>query len=638
MSRIIIILFLVLLMQQTNAQVVYTAANIPVSLKQNANAVIRKMETTVDMKSTDQVLISVKKVITVLNKNGEGDASIQLFYNKNAIIKNIKGEIYDAEGKLFSKIKLSSFTDESAVSRYSLFEDDRIKYFQPQMIDFPYTVVYEYEVKNLQNLLIPDWYINPDAEVAVESTHYQFICKPEDQVNIQAFHFPEKAVEKKEEKQMSYTWEALNLPAFRDEPFALPYYLNLPHIKIAPVKFSYYNSKGEYSNWKELGKWIYDSLLQSRQELNPATVDRMKELVKDATNPVEKAKLIYQYMQKKTRYISVQVGIGGFQPTQAAEVDQLGYGDCKALVNYMQSLLKAVDIPSYYCIVNAGSTKRSLDPNFASMNQANHVILCIPFASDTTWLECTSQTAPFGYLGDFTDDRNVLACTSTGGIILRTPELKTSQNVTSRKAKLYLDGDGSIKGKMTTLFKGSKFDEREGLRTASKTDQLKSLKEIYAIDNVDFSNLNFSQHQKAEPETVENCDLTIKNYASKTQNRVYLTLNLFNKKNSIPEVINRKQALYLNRGYQDIDEYQFFLPEGFVLEAKPNDVLIKNEYGTYELKTTLINKVLTYSRKFTLMNGTLAPSHYAAFVNFISQVNRNDQGKVVFNLTSLVQP
>ncbi len=55
-------------------------------------------------------------------------------------------------------------------------------------------------------------------------------------------------------------------------------------------------------------------------------------------------------MQDKTRYISVQIGIGGWKPMLADDVNKLGYGDCKGLTNYTKALLEAVDVPSYYTL------------------------------------------------------------------------------------------------------------------------------------------------------------------------------------------------------------------------------------------------------------------------------------------------
>src|SRR5690606_16757883 len=216
--------------------------------------------------------------------------------------------------------------------------------------------------------------------------------------------------------------------------------------------------KGSFSNWEEYGKWIYEALLKDRRELPDGTVQTVKRLTESIDDPKEKAKKIYEYMQQKTRYVSIQIGIGGYQPFLASDVDRTSYGDCKALVNYTQGLLDVVGIKSHYVVVAAGDKKKDAIPEFASMNQVNHAILSIPFEVDTVWVDCTSKVNPFGFLGTFTDDRLAVACTPDGGKLVRTPKFdaQTSQQV--RAASFKLDSLGAIAGTMETVFDGWQYD------------------------------------------------------------------------------------------------------------------------------------------------------------------------------------
>ena len=119
-----------------------------------------------------------------------------------------------------------------------------------------------------------------------------------------------------------------------------------------------------------------DKLLSGTQELPEEVKTEITELTKDASSPIEKAKIVYNYMQNKTRYISIQVGIGGWKPMLAEDVDRLGYGDCKGLSNYTKALLDYVGVTSYYTVVYGGSDIRDIDSDFSSL-QGNHAILSI---------------------------------------------------------------------------------------------------------------------------------------------------------------------------------------------------------------------------------------------------------------------
>ena len=98
--------------------------------------------------------------------------------------------------------------------------------------------------------------------------------------------------------------------------------------------------------------------------------------------------------------------LGGLQPFDAKTVFETGCGDCKALSNYMFSLLKLIGVRSYPAIVSSGTYIEPIFLEFPNFQQFDHAILCVPHLKDTIWLECTNQKIPFGFLGDFTDDRH----------------------------------------------------------------------------------------------------------------------------------------------------------------------------------------------------------------------------------------
>jgi hypothetical protein len=272
------------------AQDTYDASLIPSALLARANATIRNEETIVDMQSPNEVNYTVNKAITILNKNGDNSARLVLFYDKSTFIKNVKGEIYNEFGKLVGKFSQSDFRDESAVQGFSLFEDSRVKYYSPSVNTYPYTVVFHYEIKFKQNLIIPDWIPKSANDVSVEKSSYTFISKPSDEFRIHTQNYTDNPKDNSNEKQKILVWKVNNLVGIKPEPYSPDKETYLTNVKIAPKHFSYFNYKGDYTNWEELGKWTYDNLLKGRNIVPPATVQLIKDLVKNEPNEKEKGK------------------------------------------------------------------------------------------------------------------------------------------------------------------------------------------------------------------------------------------------------------------------------------------------------------------------------------------------------------
>jgi hypothetical protein len=632
MMRLTLITFCLLaFVKFANAQN-YDASLISKDLLPYASAVVRNKEVSIEVKDLDNTIYRIKEAITVLNKNGDDIAHIVIEHDKSNIIKNIKGVAYDEFGKPIKKFSESDFEDESAWDGFSLFTDTRLKHYLPAITQYPYTIAYEYEVRLKQSLDLPNWEPNPYPGEAVEKSSFTFSCKPDFNIRYKENNIPGKAeISTNAQGLKTYTWKISNLKAVKNEPFS-PYpdqYLS--SVKIAPEKFTFYGLSGSFNSWKELGKWEYDKLIASRQQLPDETVEHIKEITKGIADPKLKAKEIYEYMQGKTHYISVQVGVGGNQPFLAADVDKQNYGDCKALVNYTQALLKAVNIESYYCVVESGSEyKVSLDNDFPSMNQGNHIILCLPFKNDTTWADCTSQTIPFGYLGDFTDDRNVLACTPDGGKLMHTPKYTTLDNSEIRKANFIISETGALSGDMLTTFKGTNYDERDYIIGEPTTEQYKKLQKIYPINNLEIERLQLKQEKTFDPVTNENIKLKARDYASISDGKFYFMLNPVNRlSNPLRQVRNRVTNVYINRGYTDEDEIVYTIPKGYKLEKLPLNKSIDKPFAKFEAIMVLKDNKLTYKRKFQLFDGTYSKDTYQDLVDFYQAVYDADEYNVV---------
>lgn len=610
----------------------YDVSLISKDLLPYASAVVRDEQSGIEVKDLDNVIYHYKTIVTILNKNGDEQAHLQVNYDKNSNIKYIKGIIYNSFGIQIRKISESDFEDVATTDGFSLFQDSRAKIYEPAVTDYPYTIEYEYEVRAKQTLTFPDWTPDPELGIAVEKSSFTFTCKPDFTIRYKELNMPSGAdISTNKDGLKTYTWQVSNLKAVKDEPYNANPDNYLSSVKIAPVTFKDEGFTGSFTNWNELGKWIYDKLLINRQDISPETAQYITQLTAGITDPKLKAKKIYEYMQGKTHYVSVQVGIGGYQPFPAADVDKLNYGDCKALVNYTRALLKVVGIESYYCVVMADDERKiSLLSDFASMTQANHIILCIPFKNDTTWSDCTSQTIPFGYLGDFTDDRTVLACTPQGGKLMHTPKYTTEANLQLRKADFTINTDGELSGGMTTIFKGTQYINREGTIDESPTERVKTMHNIYAINNLNIEKLEFKQDKGSQPVTTENIQLKAPEYASVSDGKIYFLPNIANRMYNIPrQVHNRVTDVYINEGYTDEDEVTYTLPPGYHQDSSPLNVRIRKPFGTFTATTQLVGNQLIYHRKLEFIDGTYPKDDYQELVDFYQDIYDNDGHDVI---------
>src|SRR5690606_14080670 len=93
-----------------------------------------------------------------------------------------------------------------------------------------------------------------------------------------------------------------------------------PLVKLIPNKFQLEGVNGSFENWEQFGKWYYSNLLNNKRDLTAKDKQTVSQLISGVSDPVEKIRILYQYMQSKTRYVNVVIGIGGWEPFPASYV------------------------------------------------------------------------------------------------------------------------------------------------------------------------------------------------------------------------------------------------------------------------------------------------------------------------------
>ncbi len=607
----------------------FPVSAIPAELKYRANAVIRRSEIVIDIKATDHVLYTEKKTVTVFNEAGERDALLVIGYDPNLQIRSVTGRIYNDLGFVVRRFTDKDLNDGSAVSDFSLFEDSRVKRLSRPAVPFPYTLEYEYELRAKQTLYFPDWYPVSAPATALEEATFTVKAFAGFPVRFKERHYP-GTVTHTEAQGASWTWRLASQKPVRDEPLSPDPSTLLTSVQLAPSTFQYGSMKGAFTDWSSFGTWVQNALLAGRSTLSAATRVEIIGLVEKMNDPREKAKAVYTYFQRKIRYVSVQIGIGGFQPMPAADVDRLGYGDCKGLVNYLRALLNIAGVESWYTIVEAGDTKQGPEADFPTINFGNHVILCLPFERDTTWLEATSTTIPFGFLDDFTDDRRVVACTPTGGKLLKTPVYKADMNTESRTATFRIDSMGTLTGDVKSRFSGTLYGLRQSLLPLASSERNKKLVELYPLSDIEINSCRLDDQPGPLPGIVETLNITSRRYGARNGDRLFIPLNEFSAvRRGWKETSNRQNPVYISRGSSATDTLRYYLPADFQPEAMLEPVVLQGPFGTYRATSTFSNGLLLYTRALELREGLFPADTYAQLVDFYESIRRADSRRLV---------
>ena len=607
----------------------YAVSKIPAELLKNAS-VVKRMETERFEITNDNKAKYYRKVAyTILNENGDQWGYFSEGYDKLISIESFDGWLYDANGKKLKNLKKDDIKDVTGNDETSLYDDNRVKWHSFFYKVYPYTVEYEIEMKYKGTMFLPDWIPQEKAIMSVQEAVLIVTSPAVNPIHFKMFNYPGQPAITDDKSAKIYTWHVNTILAVAEE-YASPKWQEITtSVFLASEKFVLDNYQGSNASWKDFGKFVYD-LKKDRDQLPDNIKQKVHELIDGIEDNNEKIRRLYEYMQQNTRYVSISLGIGGWQPYDAKYVADKKYGDCKALSNFMYSLLKEAGIRSVYTVVTGGDDNDYLLADFPC-SQFNHVILLVPDGKDTTWLECTSQTKAVGYLGSEVGNRYAVAVDENGGNLVRTPKYGLADNIETRKLKAVLDENASLTVAVNTNYKGLEQDDVHGMINYLSKDKVKEyLQKQLDLPTYDVNQFEYKENKSKVPEVEEKLNLYVSNYATITGKRLFIVPNVMSRSNTkLKTDEERKYDIILHDEYRNIDSVEIEIPKGYEPESLPQPASIETKFGKYYNSTKLSNNKIYYYRTMEQYSGRFPAKDYADLVKFYDAIYKADRNKVV---------
>ena len=606
-----------------------SAKLIPDSLKKDAHGVIRTELTVFSYKSESSGVEKKHLTLTVLDKKGKTSPDFYYPGDKFRELTNFSARIYDANGMLLNKYGMSDIRTSEWTDSYTLTDDVKRNFFSFDVPSYPYTVEYDYEVNFKDGVLTFPAFVPQDkSNLSVENSVYVLKIPEGVEYQYKSFNLPTKPTETNKKGIVSLEWRVNNLKAVESESFEPDLENLVPILFIRPSNFIYDKVKGEITNWDSFGTWAYD-LIKDRNVLTEESKSKIINLTKDAKSEREKVKILYDYLGQTTRYVSIQLGIGGFQPMTAAEVCKTGFGDCKALTNYLKSMLEVVGITSNYTIIRLDKTEKLLYRDFANFNQMNHAILQVPLPNDTLWLECTNPRTPFGFVHNGISGHDALVVNETGGKICRLPDYTDSLNVESFTANIEINADGGAKSVTQKVCKLKAYDNYDWFPLAKPSEQADDLRSDLNIANATLGTISIKEDKSALPSMYINYSWSTQQYGTKTGNRLFFPANPFRTTYEGLKKTNRKHDIVIANGYLDSDTITIVLPEGYEIETTPEPIDYKCKFGSFSSLIQIDGKKIIVRQQVLFNTGHWEAVNYPELLAFVDKISTNYKGKII---------
>jgi transglutaminase-like putative cysteine protease len=188
-----------------------------------------------------------------------------------------------------------------------------------------------------------------------------------------------------------YEWYEADLPFLEPEMF--PAFTESELYK--------YVEMGPPDSWADIGAWFAD-LSRDRYGLTDEILEAAAR-VADGEVGLTALKALHRWVAQDFRYVSISLGIGGYQPRVPEEVFRTRAGDCKDKAALFVALARSHGFEAHPVLL---SSVGGVETGLPTILQFDHAIAAVRLDGQWVYLDLTEDIVPFGevspgYQGEF---------------------------------------------------------------------------------------------------------------------------------------------------------------------------------------------------------------------------------------------
>lgn len=425
-----------------------------------------------------------------------------------------------------------------------------------------------------------------------------------------------------------YDWTTAEVPKVEPEPFMAD--SNGVYMSIL---------LGGNTSWAQIARW-YHGLEEGRYALTPEIEARVAEVVKDARTLDDSLRAVHRWVAQDFRYVSLSLGIGGYQPRLPAAVLQTQYGDCKDKATLFVAVARRMGVKAYPVLLSSGG---NVNRAFPSIEQFDHMIAAVERpGGGYTFLDLTSELTPYGsvvpsYQGEF----GLVVHPDGRGEEITFPLDAPSGNRSETVIAGSLGADGVFSGTMTALATGAlQYRMRSAFSSRLTPTQRRDLGRTVAqglFDGASADSLEIfdGRDLRATPQT--RVWVSGGRAASRSGETLILTLPVGNGTND--ELVAQLEAAPKPRRFpidvaavvgpvETVSDFRLKLPAGYRARL-PENVRATSVFGSYVAEYSQAGGELRVTKRVSGARGVQPPSAVGTLVGWLREMSKDDARFIV---------